>query len=197
VRRTSWANISAGTNLSLLVKLSRTTSMSDDEEGSEDNGSTVVVISAVDEERIAIVGAAIDRFCLTNAKIPYATLITLFTVAFVAISPAVLTSHLASSLPAILHTCDTTLCGRGWSIFACVSTFLDKMFAKAVCVCSSLHWSFLLGTGVETHFPPRRMSSVSLSSTTQDYCCYSRRVSKSFSLSGHCRMRFKLARFQD
>jgi hypothetical protein len=62
MRRTSWATTFAGTDLPLLGKLSRTTWMSDDEGGANDNGSTAVVISAVDEQNIAIVGAAIDRF---------------------------------------------------------------------------------------------------------------------------------------
>jgi hypothetical protein len=62
MRRTSWVTTFAGTDLSLLGKLSRTTWMSDDKGEANDNGSMAVVISAVDEQNIAIVGAAIDRF---------------------------------------------------------------------------------------------------------------------------------------
>lgn len=62
MRRTSWTTTFAGTNLHLLGKLSRTTWTSDDEGEANDNRSTAVFISAVDEQNIAIVGAAIDRF---------------------------------------------------------------------------------------------------------------------------------------
>jgi hypothetical protein len=62
MRRTSWATTFAGTNLHLLGKLSGTTWTSDDEGEANDNRSTAVVISAVEERDFAVVGAAIDRF---------------------------------------------------------------------------------------------------------------------------------------
>jgi hypothetical protein len=137
MRRTSWATTFAGTDLSLLGKLSRTTWMSDDEGEANDNGSTAVMISAVDEQNIAIVGAAVDRFhdqCEETLRHTDHSIRCCLRSHF----PGRPTSHRSSFRPAILRVCDTALCGREWFVFAFVSIFSDMIFARTFYTCPSL-----------------------------------------------------------